>query len=110
MAFEPMLPNVLESAMLVAFGAAWPVNILTSLRCRTAKGKSLSFLLIVIAGYVCGISAKLVAGAINYVLFFYILNIIMVAADVGLYFKNRKLDHTREVLSQSISSRDTSRI
>ena len=44
MASDILLPNILESAMLVAFGAAWPVNILTSLRCRTAKGKSLAFL------------------------------------------------------------------
>ena len=110
MSFDPMLPNILESAMLVAFGAAWPVNILTSLRSRTAKGKSLSFLIIVIAGYICGISAKLVAGAINYVLFFYILNIIMVAADVCLYFKNCKLDKAREALSLNLSLKDTSKI
>lgn len=98
MVSDILLPNILESAMLVAFGAAWPVNILTSLRCRTAKGKSLHFLLIVIGGYICGIAAKLAAGAINYVLFFYILNIIMVAMDVALYFRNRKLDKVREAL------------
>ncbi len=110
MTFDTMLPNILESAMLVAFGAAWPVNILTSLRSRTAKGKSLSFLIIVIVGYICGISAKLAAGAINYVLFFYILNIIMVSADVGLYFKNCKLDQAREALSLNLSLKDTSKI
>ena len=99
MGSDIILPSILESAMLVAFGAAWPVNILSSLRSRTAKGKSLHFLFIIIAGYLCGIAAKLTAGAINYVLFFYILNIIMVSMDVGLYFRNRKLDRMREILS-----------
>ena len=39
-----LLPGLLESAMLVAFGAAWPANIIKSLKSRTAKGKSLAFL------------------------------------------------------------------
>lgn len=78
--------------MLVSFGLAWPANIITSLRSRTARGRSLSFLLIVLVGYACGIGAKLAAGAINYVLFFYIINMLMVGFDTLLYFRNRKLD------------------
>lgn len=96
MGSELLLPNVLESGMLLAFGAAWPVNILKSLHSRTAKGKSLPFLLIVMVGYICGIFAKLAGGTVNYVLFFYIMNIVMVGVDTLLYFRNLKLDKTRE--------------
>ncbi len=96
MGSELLLSNILESGMLLAFGVAWPVNIAKSLQSRTAKGKSISFLLIVIFGYICGISAKLAAGAINYVLFFYFLNIVMVSIDAGLYFRNLRLDKARE--------------
>ena len=91
-----LLPGLLESAMLVAFGAAWPANIIKSLKSRTAKGKSLAFLLIVTVGYLCGIAAKLAAGNINYVLGFYLINICMVGFDTGLYFRNARLDKLNE--------------
>ncbi len=91
-----LLPGLLESAMLVAFGAAWPANIIKSLKSRTAKGKSLAFLLIVTVGYLCGIAAKVAAGTINYVLVFYLINICMVGFDTGLYFRNARLDKRNE--------------
>ena len=90
------LASLLESGMLLAFGFAWPANILKSLRCRTAQGKSISFLVIVLVGYLFGIAAKLVSGTITYVLFFYILNTVMVSFDVVLYFRNRRLDRERD--------------
>ncbi|MDR1166892.1 MAG: hypothetical protein LBO66_13680 [Deltaproteobacteria bacterium] len=80
------IANILESAMLVAFGFAWPANILHTLRRKSAVGKSLTFLLIVIVGYLFGVSAKVTQGGVNYVLFFYIANLLMVSADLSLYF------------------------
>jgi hypothetical protein len=89
------LGNIFESLMLVAFGFAWPANILHTLRRKSAIGKSLSFLIIVIIGYIFGASAKLVQGNINYVLLFYIINLSMVSFDLSLYFyysgKEKKL-------------------
>ncbi|MDR0828063.1 MAG: hypothetical protein LBN33_09370 [Desulfovibrio sp.] len=90
-----MLTEILESAMLLAFGAAWPAALLNLLRSRTAKGTSLPFLIIVLAGYICGIGAKVAADTLNYVLAFYILNFVMVSGAVVLYFRNRKLDQKR---------------
>lgn len=86
------MAEILEVIMVLSFGAAWPVSILKSLRARTAKGKSPFFLSIIIFGYACGILSKAIAGRINYVVVFYIINMIMVSIDLSLYFRNKKLD------------------
>jgi hypothetical protein len=87
-----MLADVLESAMLVTFGLAWPVNILKTLRSKSTVGKSLAFLLIVLAGYVFGLSAKLIRGSLNYVAVFYAVNLLLVLADTLLYFHYRRIN------------------
>ena len=64
---------------------------------RTTQGKSLSFLILILFGYICGIAGKLMAESINwFVLFFYILNAVMVATDLALYARNYKLDQARK--------------
>lgn len=84
------IAQMLEIAMIVAFGFSWPNNIITTYRNKSTKGKSLAFLLLIDTGYVCGIIGKLLSGNIVwYVLFFYILNFIMVTADLVLYFYYR---------------------
>ena len=50
-----------EIAMLVLFGVSWPFNIIKSYRSRTAKGKSVLFELIVVVGYLFGLSGKFAA-------------------------------------------------
>ncbi len=91
----PEITSILEILMLVSFGFAWPSSIYKSYISRTAKGKSLSFLLILLFGYICGIINKIIQG--NYlVLTFYILDFIMVSIDTCLYFRNRKLDKIGE--------------
>ena len=97
------MSEILEIIMIVSFGTSWPVNVLKSYKARTAKGKSLLFLLLIFFGYVAGIVSKLVNQAYMsqigekwYVMFFYILNFIMVGADVIMYIRNRKLDKIRE--------------
>lgn len=82
--------QMLEIAMIVAFGFSWPNNIITTYKNKSTKGKSLAFLLLIDTGYVCGIIGKLLSGNIVwYVLFFYVLNFIMVTADLVLYFYYR---------------------
>lgn len=93
------MPELLEIIMIVSFGASWPLNVMKSYKARTAKGKSLSFLCLILFGYIAGIASKLVntnyMANISqkwYVLFFYVLNFIMVFVDLCLYFRNKKLD------------------
>lgn len=85
----------LEACMVILFGVSWPVNIVKSIRTRSTKGKSVLFLALIAAGYVCGIASKLVTGTITYVFVFYVLNLLMVATDIALYFRNRRLDARR---------------
>lgn len=90
------MSQFLEACMVVLFGISWPLNIMKSLRTRSAKGKSLPFLLFIFAGYICGITSKLISGNITYVFVFYVLNLLMVGTDILLYFRNRRLDARRE--------------
>lgn len=87
------LAQILEIAMIVSFGFSWPNNILTTLRNKSTKGKSLAFLILIDTGYFCGIIGKILGGNIVwYVMFFYVLNFIMVSIDLCLYFyyKNKE--------------------
>lgn len=88
-----------EIVMILSFGASWPMNIIKSYRARTAKGKSLAFLCLILFGYVAGIISKFLNpdymaqfGDKWYVLIFYFLNFFMVAVDLILYFRNKRLD------------------
>ena len=82
--------------MLLCFGCSWPMNITKSIRARTAKGKSLSFELFVLVGYICGITGKCISGSINWVFAIYILDLLMVATDILLTLRNRRLDKKKE--------------
>ena len=91
------LSELFEIIMMVTFGASWPFNVVKSYKVRTTKGKSIVFLVLILVGYIFGIISKLVAPSFKwYVMFFYVLNFLMVSADFILYFRNRKLDKLRE--------------
>ncbi len=85
------MKSLLEAAMILCFGISWPINVMKSLRTKSTKGKSLLFLMLIFIGYVFGITAKLMFDR-NYVLIFYVFNIVFVSADILLYFryKNRE--------------------
>ena len=93
------MSELLEIIMIVSFGASWPLNVIKSYKARTTKGKSLAFLLLIFFGYIAGISSKLINPVYMsqfaekwYVLFFYVLNFIMVGTDILMYIRNKKLD------------------
>ena len=84
-----MIPGVFEAIMLICFGIAWPFSIYRSYTSRSTSGKSLIFLVIVIIGYIAGITNKILTG-IDYVIYLYILNTIMVTIDALLYVRNKR--------------------
>ena len=84
--------EIFEAIMVICFGISWPVSIYKSVKSKTAKGKSLVFLICIFVGYMSGIVSKFVSGHITYVLFFYILNSVMVFVDLLIYFSNKKHD------------------
>ena len=88
--------HVLEAGMLVCFGISWPFNIAKSLRSRTAKGKIVIYEILVVVGYFFGLAAKIILGDVNYVMIFYIVDILMVTTDIILTLRNRRLDRERD--------------
>lgn len=90
------MSSIMEAAMVICFGASWPLSLYKSLVSRTAKGKSLLFECLIAVGYVFGIGGKLVGGNITYVFIFYVLNLVMVSLDIAVYFRNCHLDQLKE--------------
>ena len=93
------MSEILEVIMILSFGASWPFNVYKSYRARSTKGKSLLFLILIEIGYLAGISSKFMNPVYMasfrekwYVLFFYVLNFSMVAVDLCLYIRNKRLD------------------
>ncbi len=70
-------------------GASWPMNVMKSIKTKSTKGKSLAFLILIFACYICGTISKLAALSFqSYVMFFYVLNLLMVETDIILYAIN----------------------
>ena len=91
------MSELFEIFMVVSFGASWPFNVIKSYKARTTKGQSLQCLGLIFFGYICGIIAKLTAESFKwYVLFFYVLNLVLVGADLVLYWRNYQLDKKAE--------------
>lgn len=82
--------NILEMIMLICFGFSWPINFRKAYQSGSTKGVSLTFFCLIEVGYVSGIASKILAGNITYVIFFYVLNLVTVAANIILYFANRR--------------------
>lgn len=92
--------SIFETAMLVCFGFSWPLNVIKAYKARSAKGTSLAFILLIITGYLAGISAKLINHQTNYVLVVYLLNLVIVLTNLAIYFRNRSLDRRTETMSR----------
>ena len=97
------MSEILEITMILLFGASWPMNIMRSYRARTAKGKSLAFLILICIGYVAGIASKFMNEVYMaefeskwYVLVFYCINLVMVSIDIVLYFRNCAIDRAAD--------------
>ena len=51
---------IFESIMLICFGLSWPLNVIKAYKARTTKGSSLPFILLIVTGYIAGITAKII--------------------------------------------------
>ncbi|MBQ7235392.1 MAG: hypothetical protein IJS36_08295 [Kiritimatiellae bacterium] len=89
-----MLSEILEFAMLFAFGFSWPFAIVRTYRAKRVDGKSPMFMAIVIVGYCCGIASHLVDGSKLWLCWVYLVDMALVSTDLSLYFhyaaKNRR--------------------
>lgn len=87
--------ELLEILMLICFGISWPLSVIKNYKAKTAKSMSMPFILMILLGYVAGISAKILSAQINLVLAVYIINLLIVSANVPLYFINKQYDRRR---------------
>lgn len=86
--------SIFEIIMLLCFGAAWPTSIYKSIKSKCTEGKSFSFLIIVIIGYISGILNKIFY-TFDYVIILYAINLIMVSIDAILYIKYSKFNSVK---------------
>lgn len=93
--------HLFEASMLVCFGFSWPLNVMKAYKARTAKGTSLAFIILIITGYIAGITAKIINKQYNYVLAVYFLNLAIVMANVFVYIRNKTLDKKAETEKKS---------
>ena len=100
--------SFMEMLMVVCFGLSWPLNIAKAWKARSTKGMSLPFYLLIWIGYLFAITGKCLTiyyyvyvaktaaswtEAVKwYVMFFYVLNGIMLTIGILVYFRNRKLE------------------
>lgn len=88
------LASIFETVMIICFGLSWPLSIVRSYRSRSTKGKSLFFMCFILIGYISGIISKCITHTYNLAFWFYFPNIVLVTADICLYFRNRKIEKT----------------
>lgn len=86
------MSSALETCMLICFGFSWPLNVYKAFKARTTKGTSIPFVCLIVAGYICGIAAKIINGQINYVLVVYFINLFAVSMNFVVYFRNRRIE------------------
>lgn len=80
-----------EILMLVCFGVSWPVAVMKTYQTKSVKGKSLLFLSLILLGYIFGIIHKCIY-SLDYVIWLYVLNGVLVLADMTLWFIYRHND------------------
>ena len=105
------MSEILEATMLICFGFSWPINLVKNIRAHSAKGMSLHFILLIIAGYFAGITSKIISHRLNYVLVVYLFNLAVVACNLVVYFHNRKIDLAQKTPESNIeNTEDTAMI
>lgn len=80
--------SIFEIGMLVCFGASWPFALYKTWKAKCCRGKSMRFLWLILIGYICGIVHK-VLYSFDLVIFLYVLNGLLVLADLILSYRYR---------------------
>ncbi len=88
--FQPGSLSWFEAAMLICFASSWPAAIWKTVRSRNPGGKSVTFAVLVIIGYLCGCLHKIFYHP-DFVIWLYVLNGAMVAADMILVLHYRRM-------------------
>lgn len=91
--------SIFETIMLLCFGFAWPISIIKSWKSRTTGGKSPLFSAVILIGYAAGFTHKLLYSN-DIVMYLYVLNFVMVAFDLSLWFRNRRIEAKQAMIEE----------
>lgn len=80
-----MNSSIFEILMLICFACSWPVSIFKAIKTKVVAGKSPVFMIIIIIGYLFGITHK-VLNNFDYVTYLWILNTLIVSIDLFCYY------------------------
>lgn len=81
--------SLFEAIMLLCFGASWPFAVAKTYKTKNVKGKSIVFLSLIVIGYLSGIAHKFLYSH-DAVIWLYVLNCLLVSAEIVMWFKYRK--------------------
>lgn len=80
--------SVFEAGMMICFGISWPVVALKTYRCKCVNGKSMHFSMLILLGYIFGITHKIL-NSMDWVFWLYLLNTAFLLIDMALYWRYR---------------------
>ena len=82
--------SIFEVIMLSCFGTSWPFAIIKTIRAKNPAGKSYSFAMLIILGYIAGCLHKLLYHW-DWVFFQYLALLLLVTTDtlLCLYYAHR---------------------
>lgn len=103
------MTELLETIMLICFGISWPISLINNIKAKTAKSMSICFILMIVFGYIAGITAKIMSGKTSLVIVVYVINLLFVLANVPVYFINRKKDNEYDINKGGVSNNDSER-
>ena len=77
--------SIWEVLMLLCFACSWPISIIKSLKTKVVVGKSPLFMAIILIGYICGFTHKVLHNN-DIVTYLYAFNFLIISIDLILYF------------------------
>lgn len=77
--------SIFELLFFVFIACAWPISMTRMIRNKSTQGKSVIFSLILLLGYVFGITGKFIYNP-DWVVAVYFLNVLLISADTVIYF------------------------
>ncbi|MCQ2380295.1 MAG: hypothetical protein MJ025_05175 [Victivallaceae bacterium] len=83
--------SIYEAIMLICFGASWPMAIHKTLTSKSHAGKSCTFSVLILIGYVAGMLHKYIF-SMDFVFWLYLINALMVGFDLTMVLSYRHRD------------------
>ena len=81
--------SIFEAGMIFCFGASWPFALYKTLKTKTASGKSRTFYVLILIGYICGMLHKILYN-MDIVFWMYVAYFLLIAVDFTFVMIYRK--------------------